>query len=268
MHTTRSKALKAMAAATASMLLLMTGCIRIVPGGDGIVGSRDLETKEYDFTDFTTVEVGSAFEVEIRQSDTYGVSITLNENLFEYLDISRSGTTLRILMKTPQDYHQATRHASITMPELRTLNLLGANRGKVFGFTTDQDMTFLVTGASDLELADMQAGDTTFNVSGASRVTGSITIADGDFDVIAASTIELEGSGIAVDLNVVAASSARLERFPVKTATANVIAASNATLEVSDRMDIDVSAASRLVYGGDAILGSIQVSGGSTLSRR
>lgn len=270
MGTTRSRVLTAMIVAAITSLLLTTGCIRVVVDGygDGIVGSPNLVTKEFDFSGFTDIEVGTAFEVDIIQSDTYGVSITVNENLLEYLDVSQSGRTLRVFMETQHSYRTATRYASIALPDLHRVSLLGACQGEVSGFSTTQPMDFVVTGASTLELVDVEAGDTRFNVSGASRAVGSIKTADGDFDVAAASTIEFEGEGDHMDLNVVAASTARLENFAVKTATATVVAASNATIEVSDTLDIEVTAASRLVYGGDAALGNIEVSGGSTLSRR
>ncbi len=222
--------------------------------------------EEYDFEDFTYIEIGSAFKADITQSDTFSISVTVNENLLEYVDITRSGNTLKVLMTTHNSYRNATRHVSITLPELRQLSLLGANQCELSGFKTDQPVDFLVTGASTLELAGMETGDVDFNISGASRVFGDIKVADSDFVVTAASTLEIEGEGNHMDLHVIAASTAHLDDFPVKTATTSIVAASNATVDVSERLDIEVSSASRLVYGGGAVLGSINVSGGSTLS--
>ena len=268
MRKIRSKALMLMAAAAVSVLLLMTGCIRIVAGGEGVLGSPDLTTREFDFSDFTSIEVGYAFVVDVTRSDTYGVTITLNENLFEYLDVSQSGKTLRIRMQSHYNYQRATRRASITLPDLRLLELSGASRGEVIGFETTHAVEFEVSGASSLELVDMAAGDVSFDISGASRATGGIEIGDGDFDVSGASTVELEGKGADVRLEVSGASTVRLERFPVENADVRVSGASNATVEVSERLDISVSGASRLTYNGGAELGSVHVSGGSTLNRR
>jgi len=206
-------------------------------------------TKEFDFRNFTSIEVGYAFEVNVTRADTHSVTITLNENVFEYLDISQSGKTLIIRMKSYYIYQRVTRQASITLPALRSLELSGASRGEVAGFETTDDMGFDVSGASNLSLVDLKAGNTSFDVSGAS-------------------TVELEGKGTNVRLEVSGASTARLERFPIEIANTHVSGASNATIEVSDRLDIDVSGASRLYYNGSAVLGSIEVSGASTLSRR
>ena len=263
-----SRVLMAVVMAAVALPLLMTGCIRIVTGSEAIAGTPNLVTKEFDFADFTDVEVGYAFEVDVTRSDTYGVTITLNENLFDYLDVTLSGTTLRIRMKSGYTYTRTTRRASIALPDLRSLELSGASRGDVSGFSSEDDMDFSVSGASSLTLVDLKADDVTFEVSGASRTNGGIEMADGRFEVSGASTVELEGRASDVRLEVSGASTARLERFPMGNADVRVSGASNATVEVSDRLDIDVSGASRLIYNGGAELGGVNVSGGSTLSRR
>lgn len=268
MRTGKSRVLMVITLAVITVLLLTTGCIRIMPGGEDILASPNLVTKEFDFSNFTSIEVGYAFEVDVTRGDTCGVTITLNENMFEYLDISQSGKTLIIRMKSSYTYHRTTRQASITLPELRSLELSGASRGEVSGFETTADMRFDVSGASNLALVDLKAGNTSIDVSGASRFTGSIEIMEGNFNVSGASTIELEGKGTDVRMEISGASTARLEHFPVEIADTHVSGASNATIEVSDSLDIDVSGASRLYYNGSAVLGSVQVSGASTLSRR
>ena len=50
-----------------------------------VVGSENLVTKEKDFSDFTIVEVGSGFEVEITQSSSYSINITADDNMFDYI---------------------------------------------------------------------------------------------------------------------------------------------------------------------------------------
>ena len=58
-----------------------------------------MATWEYEFADFTNVDVSSAFTVDITQSDSYSVSITVNENLLDYLNVYQSGKTLYIGLK-------------------------------------------------------------------------------------------------------------------------------------------------------------------------
>jgi len=264
----KNKALIILTVITMVIALMMTGCIRIVPNSETIYGSGDTITREYDYENFTRVEVGYAFEVDITRSDDYGVSIQMNENLFDYLDVSKSGSTLRVRMKPNFNFQRTTRQVTIVMPEIRALKLSGASRGEITGFESTDTMDFEVSGASSLELTDLISGDARFDISGASRVIGDIVMIDGDFDISGASTVEIEGNAEDVDMEVSGASTARMENFPMETARVDVSGASNATVDVSDQLDVDVSGASKLTYGGDAELSSVQVSGGSTLNRR
>ncbi len=69
---------------------LFSGCEVTDPGG--------VVTEEKDFADFTYVDVGSAFEVEITRSDTFSVIISADESLFDYIAVTKEGNTLRIYL--------------------------------------------------------------------------------------------------------------------------------------------------------------------------
>ena len=87
-----------------------------------IRGSGELETRKFDYSDFTRLEVGKAFEVEVRQSDSFNVVVTLDDNLFDYLNVSKSGETLEIRMKSGYGYISYTARVEITMSELHKLD--------------------------------------------------------------------------------------------------------------------------------------------------
>ena len=83
--------------ALAIAVLMLAGCA--VPFGTQLVPSGPLVTQDFDLANFSAVAAGSAFQVEITQSDSYSVSVTVNENLVERLDVGVSGNTLRISLK-------------------------------------------------------------------------------------------------------------------------------------------------------------------------
>ena len=78
------------AAAVICTLLIVRG----LPGG--LIGSGNLETEEYAFTNFTKVEISSAFEFEIKQSSSYSINVTADDNVMEYVQVSQVGQTLKI----------------------------------------------------------------------------------------------------------------------------------------------------------------------------
>ena len=252
------------------VLVSTVGCITIVaPGvGPATAGSGTLETREMDFTGFTKVKAGYACQIDLTRATSHFVSITLDDNLFEYLDTKIIGDTLYIGLEPNRSYRNYTHRATVTMPRLLELEISGASRGDVSGFGSTDSLRLEASGASTLSIDDLEAGNTRLIVSGASRATGGIEIADGDFEVSGASTVELEGDADDISLEVSGASTARLADFPVDNANARVSGASTATVNVSGILDIDVSGASTLYYVGNPTLGRLNVSGGSRVSQR
>ena len=240
---------------------LLVGCV------EGVVkGSGNLDTQEFNFSDFTHVEVGSAFEVEIVQSDSYSVSVTADDNLFDYILVSKQGTTLKIRLKTAQ-YIATTTRAEISMPQLHSLELSGATHSTVSGFSSTESLDVELSGASSLDLAEMSAGDVEFDVSGASKVTGDIKASDVKFDLSGASTAQLEGSASDLVIKASGASRVELAGFAVNNADINFSGASTGTVNLDGRLDADLSGASKLSYIGEPTMGTINTSGGSTLSK-
>jgi len=241
---------------------LLMGC------GGILKGSGDLETKQFDFSDFTKVDISSAFEVEIIKSDSYDISITADDNLFEHIQVSKEGETLKIGLKTISIRWPVTLKAKVTMPQLRGLNFSGATRGTVSGFSSTENLDIDVSGASSLDLVGMSTGDAKFDISGASKVTGDITTGDAEFDVSGASTVQLEGSASDLVAKAGGASRVKLAGFTVNNADIRLSGASNGTVNLVGRLDADLSGASKLSYIGEPTMGNINTSGASSLSKK
>ena len=75
----------------AALLGSVTGCSGGCPAG--IRGSGNLETTEMDFGNFTELDVSHAFDVEVTSGDSYQVSITVDDNLWDYVDVHQTGQT-------------------------------------------------------------------------------------------------------------------------------------------------------------------------------
>lgn len=234
-------AIVAVAAVICTLLI-----VRGWPGG--LIGSGNLETEEYAFTDFTKVEISSAFEFEIQQSSSYNISVTADDNVMDYVQVSMDGQTLKIGLGTVPRFGPVTLRASVTMPELHGLTVSGASRGDVYDFSSTEDVNI--------------------TVSGASRVNGDITAGNIEFDISGASTVQLEGSANDMVASVSGASRLNLGGFTVNNANVNFGGASSGTVNLNGRLDADLSGASKLSYIGEPIMGTINTSGASTLSKK
>ncbi|MFC1908060.1 head GIN domain-containing protein [Chloroflexota bacterium] len=202
-------------------------------------------TQTYSFTDFTRVEVGYAFQVEVTQSDSYSIRITAPENLLSSIDVSKEGETLKIGL-TQFISMIGTRKVEITMPDLRAINLSGATKGTINGFISSHDFNLVLSGAS--------------------RLDGDLTVGDIDFDISGASTVELDGSAQDITVDVSGASHVKLANFSARNAAATLSGASNGTVNLSGELDANLSGASRLSYIGNPTMGAVIITGASTLS--
>ena len=222
----------------------------VLRGWPGVLtGSGNLETKEYAFTNFTRVEVSSAFEFEIKQSSSYSINVTADDNVIDRVQVSQDGQTLKITVGgAPTIFRSVTLKASVTMPELGGLAVSGACSGTVSNFNSTEAVSIAVSGAS--------------------RVTGDITAADIEFDISGASTVQLEGSADDMVAVVSGACTFNLGDFTVNNADVNISGASTGTINLDGRLDANVSGVSTLLYIGDPTMGTIDVSGYSTLREK
>jgi hypothetical protein len=222
---------------------LLAGCSFV--SGPSITGSGNLVTKQYPFTNFTGVSAGSVFDVTVKQGTAPGVSVTLDDNLVEYLDVSTSGDRLNLHLKSNTNVRNATLKAVVTLAELTSLDLSGASKGRVEGCRSAKALEIDLSGASHLE-GDLESGDMHLGLSGASHAN-------------------LRGSAGNLRLNVSGASHADLEQLQIKDANVDADGASHATVRPSGKLQARASGASSVQYAGQPANVDSQTSGASSV---
>ena len=124
--------------------------------------SGNIITEDKDFSDFSRVDVGGAFDVVIEQSNSYSVTISADEDYFDYIIVNKTGDTLKISIEphhTFTDFTIGARalKAEITMPTLNGLLISGATQATITGFQSSEDFQVEVSGASSLTMVDIEA---------------------------------------------------------------------------------------------------------------
>jgi hypothetical protein len=208
-------------------LIFTSGFGFISDFGPSISGSGKLVTETYDYTGFNIVEAEEGFEVVISKSNSYGVSVTTDDNVMEKVRISKQGDTIHFEL-APGDFKSLKLKAVISMPELNELVMSSGAHGEVSGFTSSSDFTLDLSGGSSVDMGG-SAGD-----------------------------LDLEASG---------GSSFDLSGFRVHDANVEMSGGSHGTINLDGRLDADLSSGSSLLYVGDPTLGNIQKSGGSSLDK-
>jgi hypothetical protein len=229
-----------------------------------------MKTEEMDFRDFTHVQAGYACELEVARSDSYSVSITAGDNLIRSVKVDKQDGTLRIrrTLSSFRGLIPGTFQAKIAMPVLDGLDLSGASKGTVTGFSSKNNFSADLEGASSLAIVKMLAADMKFKLAGASRVTGQVQGANAEFNLSGASRVELEGSASNVVIDAAGASHADLADFHVRNANVKLSGASHTTVNMDGQLDANLSGASRLYWLGKAVMGDVNTAGASTISKK
>jgi hypothetical protein len=248
-----------LAVAVIVILVLLTGCTTKIE-------EEKMGTKEYDLQDFSKIEVGGAFEVEIEKSDTFKVSVTAGD--FLHIRVEKSGDTLVIKRQGIEWFapFNGRPSAKVAMPVLTGLNISGASHGKFDNFQSDKELSVTLSGASHAEARGISADNVNIKLSGASTLSGDIkSRKDVKLEVTGASKLDLAGAGTNAEMVVNGASKVELNGFPVQNAQLKISGASHALINLNGKLDANVSGASTLLWSGSPIMGDIQTSGAATL---
>jgi ABC-type uncharacterized transport system auxiliary subunit len=231
----------------AMALALLSGCYPTTLGGTVVTGSGRTTTQDYDFSGFTRLQIGSAFEANVQAGDSYKVTVTVDDNLVQYLDVRVTGDTLRIGFKPMLSFNfrNTTLRADVTMPDVEGLELSGATRTRIAGFSNDKKV--------DVE------------VSGASQLSGDISSAEMRIEASGASRAELSGTTGPLDARASGASSLRLQDLKSTDTRVDASGASNITVNPSGKLSGDASGASTVRYVGSPSSVQVNTSGASSV---
>ncbi len=257
---------------TLSLLMAATLMIGLLSACTG-TGPGSIITEKKDFAGFTDIEVEGTFDVEITRSDSFSITIRADSNFYDYVTVSQEEQTLKIYLSSRHiltDFTVPARvlKAEITMPALYSLNLAGASQATVSGFSSSKDFYTIISGASSLNLNKMAMHDLDGEVSGASKISGSINATEVRMEVSGASNVNLSGSAQNIILGASGASKVNLPDLPLDNARVDLSGASETTVNVKGELDCDLSGASRLYFQGNPVIGNVKISGASTIKHR
>jgi hypothetical protein len=214
-----------------------------------IVASGTPTTADYAVSDVTSLQVSQSFTVRVVPDSAYAVSVTYDDNLGDYLEVEKQGSsTLVIGLKQGYSYQGATLSAEVHMPYLKTLDASGATTVIVgSGFGSLDTLTVTLSGASECRYAGLACTDLVVDVSGASTAT-------------------LTGAADSVRIVASGASTADLLDCTAGYASVNLSGASKGKVYVPDgSIRVVASGASTLYYAGAPSFETLDLSGESSI---
>lgn len=239
---------------------LLTAC-----QGTTVTNAGEMGSWEFDKADFTRLDISHAFVVDVQPAEEFRVNIKIDSAVFEYLVVEKRGDTLHIGLENGNTYLNTTQEATITLPLLKEVTLSGASRADIGVFPGASSLKLNLSGASRADLATDNLQEAQFDLSGASRVNGSVGAATFKLKLSGASSANLDGNAGDMEIDASLGSTADLKDLPVTTARLDLSGASTAFINVSDLINAKLSGASVVTYLGDPKFDNLDISGASNI---
>ncbi len=167
--------------------------------GFGVRGSGNLEDEPRDIEDFSKIEVGGAFNVQVTVGEPTSLVISTDDNLLKYIRTRVVGNTLEI--DTKKDLNPKTDlKIKITTPELVSIESSGANSVDIDGISCER-FSVELSGAGNIDL-EGSANSIRVDISGAGSVDAKHLIAEkAKVDLSGASSAKIYASE-SIDVDV------------------------------------------------------------------
>ena len=217
--------------------VLLTSCF-----GIQVIGSGKVISEERQVSGINSISIGSSMNLFIEQTGTESVRIEADDNVIPYVTTQKTGGELKIQLK------------SVSLGSINPINC----------YVTVEDLSKIkVSSSATVKCDDLKTENLSIEMASSSK--GELTVYVTKLDLNIGSSADLTLSGETVSQNIKLGSSGRLEAFNLVSKDCKIVAQSsgNANINVSEKLDAQVSSSAHINYKGDPEINSKISSGGS-----
>ena len=250
-------------------------------------------TKNYDYTGFTGIQIGNAFEANIVKSDSYTIKFDINEKYEEYLRVKVDNGVLKISLENVPikkfNISSGDLKVTIALPEITMLKVSGACKvyfkgdfsiamgkfkcymsgaSKVYGLNIScSECNTEVSGASHLEMATT-CDKADIEIDGASKILIQANANEMKVDARGAAKAEITGIVREFDIEGSGASVITADKTSAENAKVDLSGASVAKVNAAATLNVDLSGASKCYYKDNSELNlRTEISRGASLKK-
>ena len=224
------------------VIILLSGCV------GGVRGTGSMVSRDFEVDDFNALNIGGSYQITWRQSDDMSVTVEMQENLFEFLQVTVRGDTLHI-------------------DSNRSFNTSSSNRPRVYIYAPYLEMVDF-SGAVSADNWDTIYGESfVLSGSGAADVNLALEVETLDIDLSGAGDFTLSGRADIVDIDLSGAAEVSADELQTSETSISLSGAGNVDIAVDDQLSVDISGAGRVRYTGDPTIEQ-SISGAGRLEQR
>ena len=224
--------------------IFLLSAVVILNSCDYTTGSGNIVTEKRTATNFTGIDVGGSFDVEVKIGSVAEVTVEADDNVIKYVETSVSGNILKIRTEGLHSMNNVHLKVYITVPELRSIKASASAEVKVLDVIKgDEKLSFEASSSADIK-AEVDAPE----VDAEASSSGSVTL-----------------SGKTKNYTARVSSSGDIKSFELLTENTDVSANSSGSAEVYASVSLDANASSSgsINYRGAANVKKKESSSGS-----
>jgi hypothetical protein len=211
-----------------------------------LTGSGAVVSRQVPVSSFSKIQVSYAFQVRLSTGSPEAVTIRVDDNLVDDLDVGVSDDTLRIGLSGGTSVSRATLQADVTASSVSAIE---------------------TSGASAVTLVDpIRSSSFALELSGGSRFDGAVAISGGSVQLSGASDASLTGSASTLAISASGASQLHARDLSIGALTIDLSGASHGEVNVTGTISASASGASNLTYEGSPTFTRKDVSGASQIT--
>jgi hypothetical protein len=236
----------------------------------GLAGSGNVISRQFTVPGFTSVQVEDGFIANISYADYFMVRVTTDDNIMERINVSSANGVLHVGVSEGAPITKITvLKLEVYMPAVTGIDLSGGTNGALSGFPIQARVSMMLSGASSLNATQAVVGSFSASLTNGSVLRGYITCGGGvpsSFMLSGGSSVNLSGIGGDLTIDASGGSSLDLLWMAANDVRVAMSGGSSAKVNMDGTLNADLSGGSSLRYLGSPTMGSIDLSGGSSIN--
>jgi len=210
---------------TTSLILSLIFLFGLNINARNIEGSGNISKEQHSVKKFTKIDIGGAFEVEMRHGNECSLIVEADDNVHNYITSSVSNKTLTVKLSNSKVDRTNKLRLIITMPYLEEIKASGATNISAYNFTCNS-LSLIVSDGAELDI-----------YTNAKQIKGHI---------LGISSVKLRGEANKMDISISGASTLHATDLKCKNGELQIIGAAEANVNICDNLKTDIQGAAKL----------------------
>jgi len=218
-------------------------CVIFSMRGDGRLISTEKTVSQ-----FEKISIASGAEVRFHASPNYRVVVTIDSNLYEYVDIFTLNRVLNI--RTEHGNYSPTRfQVDVYSPALSGVSVSGSGSFTAMDRIVMSSFESIVSGSGTIE-GTIESGDFSARISGSGKIKNNVTCDNLTANISGAGEITITGTGRDSDIRISGSGDFNGIEFKTNNASARISGSGNMNIWAMDYLQANISGSGSVRYRG------------------